>query len=121
MPIFAFQRPVSGRVEIVYGISIGRSDKDRLGGRLAPSPLGGLHRFVLHRVIAFAAWETVFIRPAISDGYMNKISVRRRRRRSPLQSRRFPRIVVHFFAVPDAPEEINDERDLGETHDPGRP
>src|SRR5437899_10441210 len=24
MPIFAFQRPVSGRVEIVYGISIGQ-------------------------------------------------------------------------------------------------
>src|SRR5437764_10541810 len=121
MPILAFQSPVSGRVEIVYGISIGRSDKDRLGGRLATSALGRFDRFVLHRIIAFAAWETVFIRPAIGYRCMNKISVRRRRRRSPLQRGRFPWIVVHLLAVFDAPEEINDERDLGETHDPGRP
>src|SRR5438552_6273878 len=113
MPILAFQGAVSGRVETVYGISIGRSDKDRLGGRFAASALGRFYRFVLHRVIAFAAWETVFIRPAISDRRMNKISVRRRRRRSPLQRSRFPWIVVHLLAVFDAPEEINDEWDLG--------
>src|SRR5689334_8585723 len=52
---------------------------------------------------------------------MNKISVRRWRRRSPLQRGRFPRIIIHLLATLDAPEEINDERDLGETHDPRRP
>ena len=41
---------------VIANISIGRSDKDRLGGRLATSALGRFDRFVLHRVIAFAAW-----------------------------------------------------------------
>ena len=89
--------------------------------RLAASALRWLYRFVLHRVIAFAPRKAIFVRAAISDRRSDKVSVRRRRRRSPLQRGRFPRIVVHFFAVLDAPEEINDERNLGETHDPGRP
>ena len=68
-----------------------------------------------------ASWQAVLVGAAIRDGRRNEISVRRRRRRGPLQRGRFPRIVVHLLAAPDAPEEINDERDLGETHDPGRP
>src|SRR5262249_46976980 len=42
-----------------------------------------------------------------------------RRRRGPFQGGRFPRIVVDFLSVPDAPEEIDDERNLSQSHHPG--
>src|SRR5438874_5667043 len=126
IPIFAFQRPVSGRVEIVYGISmtqenIRRLDVNKLCGRFATRSLSRLHRLILHREVAFATRQAVFVRAAICDWRGEEISVRRRRRRSPFERRRFPRIVVHFFAVPDAPEEIDDERNLSEAHDPRCP
>src|SRR5205814_6720691 len=95
--------------------------RNKLGGRFAASSLGWFHRFVLHRVIALATGKAVFVRTTISNRSVDEVSVRRRRRRSPFQRGRFPWIVVYFFAVLDAPEEINDERDLGETHYPGRP
>ena len=77
MPIFAFQRPVSGRLETVYGISIALDlSENWFGRRLSASAFRRFHRFVLHREIAFASGETVFVRTAISYGGMNKISVR---------------------------------------------
>src|SRR4029077_390656 len=84
----------------------------------APRTLGRFDRLVLHRVILVSSGQTVFVRPAISDWSDHEISVRRRRRRGPFQRGRLPRIVVHFFTVLDAPKEIDDERNLGETHDP---
>src|SRR5205823_13331461 len=109
-------------VETVYGISIASDlDQDRLGRRLPASALTWFHRLVLHREIAFAPGKAVFVGTAISHRGMNKISVRWRGRRSPFQRGRFPWVIVHLFAVFDAPKEINNEGDLGEAHDPGRP
>src|SRR5438132_12902928 len=91
MPILAFQSPVSGRVETVYGISIASDlDQDRLGRRLPASALTWFDRFVLHREIAFAPGKAVFVGTAISHSNINKISVRCRRRPSPLQRTHFP-------------------------------
>ncbi len=41
--------------------------------------------------------------------------MRRRCRRAPLQRRRLPGIIIHFFAFKDAPEEIDDKRDLSQS------
>src|SRR4030095_673934 len=77
--------------------------------------------FILHGEFAFATGQAVFVRAAICNWRGDEIAMRWRRRRSPFERRRFPRIVVHFFAVRDAPEEIDDERNLSEPHDPRRP
>src|SRR6266513_1733443 len=126
IPILAFQRPVSGRVEIVYGISMIQQITDslhvnKLCGRFAARSLSGFHRLILHREVAFATWQAVFVRAAICNRRGDEISVRWRRRRSPFQRRRFPWIVVHFFAVFDAPKEIDNEWNLSEAHDPRCP
>src|SRR5260370_37637222 len=65
--------------------------------------------------------NAVIIWSAIHRERLRKISVRRRRRRDPLQRGGFPRVVADFFAVLDAPEEIDDERNLGQSHDPRCP
>src|SRR5437764_5805040 len=70
MPIFAFQRPVSGRLEIVYGISMIQQIANRLGvnelcRRLSTRPLSGFHRFILHGEIPFATGQAIFVRAAI--------------------------------------------------------
>ena len=77
MPILAFQSPVSGRLETVYGISIALDlSENWFGRRLSASAFRRLHRLVLHGEIAIASGETVFVRAAIGYGGMNKISVR---------------------------------------------
>ena len=52
--------------------------QNRFSGRFSASALRRFHRFVLHREIAFATGETVFVGAAIGHGSMNKISVWRR-------------------------------------------
>src|SRR5262249_14263488 len=105
----------------VYEITIDSLRRNKFGWRLATSALLRFYRFVLHRIIAFPSGQAVLVWASIGYGSLNKIPVWWWRRRRPLQRGRFPRIVVHLFAVLDAPEEINDERNLGETHDPRRP
>src|SRR5437763_16044046 len=85
MPILAFQSPVSGRVETVYGISIASDlDQDRLGGRLPASALTWFVRFVLHRENALAPGIAVFIVTAISHRNIKKITVRWRWKPRPI-------------------------------------
>src|SRR6266403_1263659 len=121
MPTLAFHRPVSGRVEMVYGISIRRLHEHWLLDRLAPCALGRFNRLVLHGKIAIATGQAVFVGAAIRHGRRNEISMGRRRRRSPLERGRFPWVVVHLFAMLDAPEKIDDKWDLCDAHDPGGP
>src|SRR4051812_49008531 len=90
----------------------------RLG---APVSFGGFNRFILHREVLGRARQAVIVRTAISDWLFDEVAMRRRRRREPLEGGRLPRIVTHFLAVPDAPEEIDDERNLREAHDPCSP
>src|SRR4030095_9573218 len=80
--------------------------------RLGPSSFALAHRIVLHRVIAPASRKAVFIRPAIRDRRRDKVAVWRRGGGRPFQRGRFPRIVVYLFPVADAPEKINDEKNL---------
>src|SRR4029077_3092377 len=87
----------------------------------AARSLSRFHRLILHGVVAFATGQAVFVGAAICNWRGEEIAVRRRRGRSPFERRRFPRIVVHFFAVLDAPKEIDDERNLSEPHDPRCP
>ena len=94
---------------------------DELCGRFAACSLIRFHRLILHGVVAFATGQAVFVRAAISNRSGDEISMRWRRRRSPFERRRLPRIVIYFFAVFDAPKEINDERNLSESHDPRCP
>src|SRR6266536_6504351 len=94
---------------------------DELCGRFATRSLISFHRLILHGEVAFATGQAVFVRAAICNWRSEEIAVRWRRRRSPFERRRFPRIVVHFFAVLDAPKEIDDERNLSEPHDPRCP
>src|SRR4029077_14965783 len=90
-------------------------------GRFATRSLSRLDGLILHGEIAFATGQAVFVRAAICNWRGDEISVRWRRRRSPFERRRFPRIVIHFFAALDAPKEIDDERNLSEPHDPRCP
>src|SRR5438045_9494826 len=87
----------------------------------SPGSLSRFDRFVLHGEIFSGAGQAVFVRSAISNRGGDEVSMRWRRRRSPLQSGRLPRIVVHFFTVVNAPEKIDDERNLRESYDPRRP
>src|SRR4030095_8989329 len=89
--------------------------------RFAARSLGGLHWLILHGVVAFATGQAVFVRAAICNWRGEEIAVRRRRRRSPFECRRFPRIVVHFFSLLDAPKEIEDDGNWSEPHDPRSP
>ena len=76
MPILAFQSPVSGRVETVYGISIALDlSQNRFDRRLSANTFRRFHGFVLHREIAFASGETVFVGTAIGHRRMNEISM----------------------------------------------
>src|SRR4029079_9226349 len=103
MPILPLVRPVSRRISTVYGISIGESGLE-------------LRREVLGR-----ARNAVLVRPAVRFWGRCEITVRGRRRRRPLECRGLPRILPGLLPLPDAPEEIEDERNLEEGHDPGAP
>src|SRR6202035_344156 len=81
-----------------------RLDEHWLLDRLAPRALGRFNRLVLHCKIAIATWQAVFVGAAISHGCRNEISMWRRRRRGPLERGRFPWVVVHLFAMLDAPK-----------------
>src|SRR5207237_9676678 len=100
MPILAFQSPVSGRVETVYGISIASDlDQDRLGRRLPASALTWFDRFVLHREIPFGPGKAVFVGTAISHRNINKTSVWCMLTRSRIQRNSLPRIVARHPAL----------------------
>src|SRR5450432_1008640 len=88
-------------------------------GWLVRRPFVRLNRFGLHREILRPARQAVFVGSAIGDWRGEEISVWRRRRRGPLQGGRFPRIDPDLLTVPNAPEEIDDERNLRDAHRPG--
>src|SRR5689334_10750082 len=77
-------------------------------------------RFVLHGVVFATTREAVFIRTAIGHRRGDEIAVPRRRRRRPFQRGRIPRIIVlDLLPLPNAIEEIDDERNLRQAHYPG--
>src|SRR3982751_4501565 len=80
-----------------------------------------LDRLVLHGEIFSTPRQAVFVGPAISHRRLDEIAVPGRRGRCPFQCRRIPGIVVlDLPSLPDAVEEINDERNLRQAHDPRR-
>src|SRR5260370_5360999 len=83
--------------------------------------LNNNNSLVLRAKILLRPANAVIVGAAIHSERLRKISVRRRRRRGPLQRGGFPRIVVDFFAVLGAPEEIDDEWNLRQSHDPRCP
>src|SRR5260370_41054855 len=80
--------------------------------------LNNNNSLVLRAKILLRPANAVIVGSAIHSERLRKISVRRRRRRGPLKRGGFPRVVVDRFAVLNAQEEIDDERNLGQTHDP---
>src|SRR5206468_3488347 len=73
----------------------------------------GLGRSILGRIIIGLAGDRVFIWAAVDLWRLVKVAVWRRSRGLPLQRGGVPRIVrCHRFAVFDAPEKIEDERNL---------
>ena len=69
---------------------------------------------ILRQEIRVRARYAVIVCPAVDDGQGRTpvAVVRRRVRCLPLQSRRAPRIVTRFFAVPQAPDDVDDKDDL---------
>src|SRR5262249_42224924 len=114
IPSLPFASPVSGRSSTVYGIFI---------AALCPlSPFVSLSRFLgfeLRTEVLGRARHTVLVRRAVDDRLGEEVAVSRRRRRRPLEGRRFPRILVHGLAPEDAREEVDDERQLEESQRPG--
>src|SRR5215510_9868035 len=116
IPSLPFASPVSGRSSTVYGIFI---------AALCPlSPFVSLSRF-----LGFELWTEVLRRArhavrvqrawrAVDDRLGKEVAVSRRRRRRPLERRRFPRILVDGLAPEDAREEVDDERQLEESQRP---
>src|ERR1043166_5936402 len=100
-PSWPFASPESGRGSTVYGISM----------------LGAL-RFELWRVVGAVAGHAVFVRTAIHDRLGHEVAVAGGGRRRPLQRRRVPRVPVDQRAPLHAAEEVDDERNLGETEQP---
>src|SRR5579859_26837 len=67
----------------------------------------------LHHVIARLARNAIFVGTIVNHRHVPaEIVVRRRSRRSPLKSCRFPRIITGFLAELHAPEEIEQEDEL---------
>src|SRR5258708_22892806 len=106
IPSLPLVSPVSGRSSTVYGIFIGVCV---LCSPLCPSRF---FRFELRTEIPRRARDAVFVRAAIHDRLGQEVAVSRRRRRRPLERRRFPRILVDERAPLQAGEEIDDERNL---------
>src|ERR1035437_8485372 len=100
---------------------MGRLSQDWRSPCFATGALRGLHWLILHGEILTAPGQAVLVRSAVSHRWLHEITVGRRRRRQPFQGGRLPRVIVHFLAVFDAPEEIDDERDLRDAHGPGGP
>ena len=75
-------------------------------------------RLILHREIALPARQAVLVWSAVGCRRNGEIPVRRWRWCGPLEGGRFPRIVVHLLAALDAPEEIDDERNLRQAQTP---
>src|SRR6266404_4214672 len=79
-------------------------------------------RFILRRKIGRVPRNAVFIRSSMYDRSLRKVAVRWRSGCLPFQCRSFPGVVgVGFFAMADAPEEINDERNLSQSQADRRP
>src|SRR4051812_724756 len=98
MPSLPLVSPVSGRASTVYGIFMA----------LCALRLE-LGREILHR-----AGHAVLIRSAVHDRFGEEVAMSGRRRRRPLERRRFPRIAVDERSPLDARKEVDDERDLKE-------
>jgi len=100
MPTLAFQRPVSGRFETVYRISITQwLDENRFWGRLAARPFAWFHWFVLHRKIPFVSRQAVFVRAAICDRRSNKANDRHRTAASDLLIRQVqPSVIIRALS-----------------------
>src|SRR5262249_32710911 len=103
IPSLPLARPVSGRGSTVYGISMLRT-----------------LRFELRREVFGGARHAVLVCAAIDDGLGHEIAVARRRRRRPLERRRFPRIPIDERAPLDAREEVDDEGNLEQAQPPRR-
>src|SRR5580765_886632 len=88
-------------------------------GGLAGSSFVRLDRLGLHREILFATGQAILVGSTVGNRGDDKVPMERRRRRGPLQGGRFPRIVVNLLSFSNAPEKIDDERDLGQAHNPG--
>ena len=81
--------------------------------------LMGSNSLGLQAKISFGPANAVIVRSAIHGDRLNEVAVGRRRGRRPFQSCRIPWIIgCHFASVFDAPEEIHDERNLSEPHQP---
>src|SRR4051812_21378311 len=76
-------------------------------------------RLRLHCKIAVPTGEAVFIRPPINDRRGGEVAMRRWRGGGPFKGCRLPGIVVDFLAPFNAPEEIDNERNLSQAHHPG--
>ena len=78
-------------------------------------------RFVLRSEILVVHRARCIRKAAMDLRRLGEIAVRRRRRRLPFQGGRIPRIVrLDLLAVLDAPEEIDDERNLRQTQSQAR-
>ena len=66
--------------------------------------------FILRQVVFVHARDTIFVWSVINSRGFLKISVARRRRNRPLESRRFPRIIGGFWSFEDAVKEVDQER-----------
>ena len=77
---------------------------------------------VLWQEVLRATGHAVFVRPVVHLRRHLEIAVRerRRRRRRPLERGGLPRVRSHWLALEDAPEEIEDERNLEQHQPPGR-
>src|SRR5258707_882180 len=73
----------------------------------------GLFGFVLWREIRGVPGHAVLVRAAIDVGNLREIAMRRRRRGLPFQGRGVPGIIrSYFLPILDAPEQVDNERDL---------
>src|SRR5205085_2460726 len=92
----------------------------RFAAQMRRRHLARFDRLILHREIFSTPRQAVFVGAAISYWRLDEIAMSGRRRSRPFQCRRIPGIVVLDLAsLPDAVEEVNDERNLRQTHDPG--
>src|SRR5262249_17387421 len=90
--------------------------------QLGLSITGTSSRGILRREITRLSRNTVLVRTAMPLRRLGEIAVWRRRGRLPLQRGRPPRVVgMSFFSAADAPEEIDDERNLRQRQAHRRP
>ena len=74
---------------------------------------------VLRDEVLGGARDAVLVRPAVDDGQLLEVAVSGRRAGGgPLERRRLPVVGLGLGAVLQAPEEVEDERDLREGQSP---